>query len=840
MPANYLHWQEIDQGTTQPINPSDFSVIVGKPVTIEGYTGANTLVYNHTLTPTSYNTFLQTYVNVSEIEIMNENMNETLHIQATSNGTTQAVADVLPFQTTTIYVPGMNYTVSLNYYNFTTGQPIGNTQTITTFGQTGLQWWIAKGLLLSQIQNTINFTRRNVSNEINDLKVTINLDNSQVKNLTLGVDLNLSGTNVSIQNFLTRILVNETFLNSTILNVNNSLQARFEITNSIIHEFQSNITVLDTYTNDTVNLIKNITNSFTLNLSLVNATVGEIKTISTQNFTALNSTIKNNFLTVISNQNFFNSTIKAENNNVTLFWKYENSLINSTTGHINIVQSIINSTAHEVSTNLTFDYSTLNSLIGTNSLNINQSIVFSKNLILKNQLIYSTALALDDYVQSGGTGVITKSDGTTTSAYMNVLDPYQYDNAQSYANLTTTKNTTWFGNPVNPNYSNVLVSGSPAIYWSYDNGSRTYTGLINVTYYNTTIGLTYVKSQNLKISSSSGTIHLSSLYLEDGYIVKVRFVNETGITISYTSQVDWAGQIVFTWQYDSTSHIYDYKPTVPDGNSQFGAVNLANIQGSYLNTTSIAQEISVAFPASLAVNVASVTVKDITTDQTLNAGSQYFASSAGVAFQYNYIASRQYYITFNTNTNTTTVLNQNLQLTNPKSVTAQSSPLGMPSEYGTVTYTNTHNAREIYNFYISIPTSATILSVEIVIDGQVVNGSQVSWVGNTIAVSNVGVSSGSMVTIGIYYATQTTPASNYLFANIVPGLTVPVTVWDLVGMALVGIAFLLVKQREVYASLHGKRMPAKKEVLFRGYLGLVAVGMVVWFVVWSMHSQGLI
>lgn len=363
MPANYLHWKMIDQGDTQTINPSGFNVVVGKPVTILGYTGADTPVYNKTLTPSSYNTFLQTYVNVSEIEIMNENMNETLHIQATSNGTTQAVADVLPFQTATIYVPGTNYTVSLNYYNFTTGQPIGNTQTVTTFGQTGLQWWIASGIMLSQIQNNINFTRTNVANEINDLKISINLNESAIKNLTTDINVNLTGTNSSIQNQITKIFTNFTNQNTLINHENLSIQNSITLTDSMIKSFNLNLSSNFTITNSLIknsnisqydrfeilnSSLKNVTFNQTDYFNLVNDSIHHMNLTQTQYFNIIDTTLLNSNLNQSTRFNILNSSLKNTNLSQTQHF----NLLNDSIFHANLTQSqdysLLNTSLHNV------------------------------------------------------------------------------------------------------------------------------------------------------------------------------------------------------------------------------------------------------------------------------------------------------------------------------------------------------------------------------------------------------------------------------------------------------------------------------------------------------------
>ena len=228
LPAGYLHWT----ADGVPVDPAGFPAVIGKPVTVLGLDTADSIVVNTTFTPAAAQNFEQLYVNVSEFRLMNENMNETVQVQITNGGTTQNVTDVLPFETSTVYIPSGTYTFHFVYLNYTTGQTLQDLTQVYTVN--GLAWWIFKGLLLNQIQDSLNFTRSNISSEINTEQITLLLQDSNIKDLTLGVDINLSATNTSIQDVMSQILLNETFLNDSIGSTSLTLQDKIQLVQDAI------------------------------------------------------------------------------------------------------------------------------------------------------------------------------------------------------------------------------------------------------------------------------------------------------------------------------------------------------------------------------------------------------------------------------------------------------------------------------------------------------------------------------------------------------------------------------------------------------------------------------
>jgi hypothetical protein len=684
------------------------------------------------------------------------------------------------------------------------------------------------------------------------------LNDSEIKNLTLGVDLNLTSTNSSIQHVLQSILVSDKFINDTILNENNSLQARFDTTNSIINDFKNNITVLDTYTNDTVNTIDKIITNVNTNLSTANSVIGEIKTIDSTNFTALNSTVKNNYLKlissqnfinstilaannnitlfykyqndlintttdnievaqtftndtvnyirsleakinqnlsladstinevkfiasqnftalnstiginffkVLSNQNFFNTTLIAENNNVTLFWKYENSLVNKTSSSVQLTESIINSTAHEVNTNLTFDYLTLSDLIGVNNFNLNEDIIFSKNSVLTDNLIYKTDLAIQDYVDSHGTGIITTSDGTSVPAYTNILDPFEVNQITTESGITTNKTTIWYGNPINTSYTNVVVSDSPSLEFQF-NG--VYNGSLVVNYYNDTLGLKLVSSQTEAVYGTYAFVPLNKKYLVDGYMVGVvlNYSASKATNVTIQSEIQWSGEIPFVWNFDNSSDVYSSVVVVPGDAGYYGTINLGTLHGAFMNTTYQVQTVTVGFPSNVVASTSSIKVVDLTNGYTLGIGSNFQGSTNGVAFTQNNWNATKYQISFSPQ-----VLTVNNQVINIQMRTGSSTVINGATYYtASGTYVNELDKNVSANLYLALPSTPSSNQLIVVVNGKTVSSSDVAVSGTQVIVSGFTLTPNEQISVTVYYQ-QISPLSsfNFLFKTLVPG-----------------------------------------------------------------------
>ena len=830
LPNDLLHWT----ANGIPIDPSGFSVVVGKPVLLKAFSGAGVVVYSTTYTPTEEVTFLQTYVNITEFQFNNLNSTDEVDIQAISNNVTQNIALVGPYGTgassQTVYLPSGNYTFKYTELNYTSGQVESGTSTATAplTNYDGEYWVTLAGLTIYQLGNQVKYTNSSIQKSIQSLSVIIALNDSAIKNLTLGVDLNLTATNSSIQNVLQKILISNNFINDTIFNVNNSLQARFNTVNDIIHTFQSNITILDTYINDTINTINKIITNVNTNLTTANSIIGEIKIIDTTNFTALNSTIKSNFATMISNQNFEKDVLATANNNITLFYNYQKDLINSTSNNILVKEAILNSTANIINTNLTFDYKTLSSLIGTNNLNVSQNIIFSKNLINTNNLIYKTQLALNDYVMSGGTGVITLGSGTTVPAYQNILDPYETNTFITYSNLTTNQTTIWFGNPINSTYTNVIVTDNPTIA-IYFNSS--YTGQLNLTYYNTTYGLTKVKEFYYNLTSASYfPLSLNKQYLERNYIIEIQ-LNKTSFKNGglLQSEIQWGGQIADVWTLNNGTHTYSLTMNLPGDAGYYGTVDIKTLHGAFMNTTSQIETITQGFPNGVTPAPSDVKIKDSYTGTYMTLGSEYQVSSNGIYFQrLNYTADT-YYISFVVTSNITT----GQDITIPLGSQSQQSLNGQLYDYRQGTYTNSNNQKMIANLILNLPNSEIPTNVfVIVVDGSsqiVISNTSIGVIGSTIQVSGVSIPAGSTITVEVYYNVKTISSTNFLFKPI-PSL-LNINMWDIIGLFILIMGALVAQ----YAYRNRKQYSKKYRIV-----SIYAVILFIWFIFELAYIGGII
>ena len=363
LPSGLIHWK----ANGIPVNPSGLSVVVGKQVNLTAYGFGNIpleisqdghVFDNYTLyTPTLYISYLPVYVNITSIQLTNLNSTDEVQVVAKNlQGIQQDQVLLSPYgsgaSSATIYLPSGSYSFYYTELNYTTGSVINNAISTSTQNINGMYWVMISGFTIFQLGNQLTFTNTSIQNAIQTLSVIISLNDSAIKNLTLGVELNLSATNSSIQNVLTTILVNQTFMQDSINNVNTSLQSRFDTTNSIITMFQSNITVLDTYVNNTVNTINNLTVKVNTNLTTANSIIQEIKLIEQTNFTSLNSTIKNNFLKVLSNQNFFNTTIGNLNLSIQARLKFYYSQVDLAIYNVSVKQkytdTLVNTSAYRL------------------------------------------------------------------------------------------------------------------------------------------------------------------------------------------------------------------------------------------------------------------------------------------------------------------------------------------------------------------------------------------------------------------------------------------------------------------------------------------------------------
>jgi hypothetical protein len=308
-------------------NPVDaingFSVVVGKPVTLTaeasgmalsvstGGSLSSSIIY----TPTQEDSYLQAYVALSEIQFINLNYSEVQVSAVNSNGVTQSQALLSPYgtgsSTADVYLPSGNYSFKYSQLNFTTGQVI-NTAVAPMESYNGQDWIVINGITIFQLSDQLNFTKTAVQKSIQNLQVLISLNDSEIKNLTLGVDLNLSFTNSSIHNILTNVLINETFIKNQINSTTTTLALEDNIINSTVHYIATNVTLLQNY----------------------------VKTY-------LNATENNIYL----EENFLNDTINKMNTNITT----KISILNTTLNTLNLNQSTYFKIVHSIVSNINFN-----------------------------------------------------------------------------------------------------------------------------------------------------------------------------------------------------------------------------------------------------------------------------------------------------------------------------------------------------------------------------------------------------------------------------------------------------------------------------------------------------
>jgi hypothetical protein len=518
----------------------------------------------------------------------------------------------------------------------------------------------------------------------------------------------------------------------------------------------------------------------------------------------------------------------AENNNVTLFWRYEGDLINKTSSSIQVTESIINSTMNEVNTNLTFDYLTLANMIGTNNLNLNEDIIYSKNVVLTNNLIYKTDLAIQDYVASGGTGVITTGDGTSVPAYTNILDPFEVNQVTSESNLTTNKTTIWFGNPINSTFSGIVVSDSPGLQFAF-NGL--YNNSVLVTYYNTTVGLKSVVTETYPEYGTSVFIPFNKQYISDGYSIEIQF-NYTGTkatNVSVQSEIQWTGEIPFVWNYSNLTKLYSVNVEVPGDAGYFGTVNTATLHGAFMNTTYQVQTVTIGFPTGVTADTSSIVVKDLTNGVTLLPGVNYAAETSGISFTQNNWYAVQYSITFSVQIVSINNQNINVQMTSGSTTIIN----GVTYLTATGTYVNSQNQIVSGNLYLTLSTTPQQSQLIVVINGKTVPSADVTVSGTQVIVSGYSIGSLQQLQITVYYvAVSPLSGFNFLFKVLIPGTVI--NFWVLI---------LLISMAVLIFPLHALRYvrgKSKRNYKMTVILGVYALFVLAWIMLLLFYLADLL
>ena len=407
MPNNLLHWT----ANGQPINPNGFDVVVGKPVTIKAFSGSNVIVYNKTVIPTSANFFLQAYVNVTQMQFINLNSTVEVQVSATSNGTIQGEVQLSPYGTglssQDLYLPSGKYSWNYTELNYTTGQ-IVRTVSVSPDTYNGMNWITIQGFTIYQMGDQLKYANNSIQSAIQTLKIIISLNDTTIKNLVLGISLNLNATNSSIGDLLTKVLVNESLLKSIINNNNITISQKLSALDSTINVLKTNMTALFKFTDDLMN---------TTNISIQNK-LSVIDSLINSNQVSL--TTKINYVETILNQSSLTLTNKID---------FVDSLLNSTTlsisNKISFVNSLVNSTSSTIITGLT----NLNSTVKTQFLNV-LADVYNLNTSMKSQFV-NVATDISNINASLTRQLInvltniTNSNSSLTNQYVSLLTDFK-------------------------------------------------------------------------------------------------------------------------------------------------------------------------------------------------------------------------------------------------------------------------------------------------------------------------------------------------------------------------------------------------------------------------------
>jgi hypothetical protein len=274
--------------------------------------------------------------------------------------------------------------------------------------------------------------------------------------------------------------------------------------------------------------------------------------------------------------------------------------------------------------------------------------------------------------------------------------------------------------------------------------------------------------------------------------------------------------------------------TNPADTGYYGTANLKTISGVFLNTTSQTQLVDVGFPTTVVANVNSVVVKDITDQYTLKQGVNYNAYTDGVEFTLNDYTTKQFYIQFNSQTNTTNTLIRTLNL---NSVT-QTIQNGQILYYGETTYTNT-GSTGTFNFYINTQYATKLNNVTVIIDNTVIPASDITTTGTQIIVTGVNVGSGNTITIQVYYtAGAVSHPVSFLFVELVSAFGGIITPWFL-GLAIMIMLYLPVYN--VYSVKRKKNEKVDKDkTVFIGELSAITLVISIWIIIGMMYYAGVL
>lgn len=416
LPSDLLHWT----AGGSPVNPNGFSVIVGEPVNIRAFSGSNVQVYNKTVTPDSLNYFLQTYVNITEVQFSNLNSTDEVEVSATSNGAIQGAVLLSPYGTglssQDLYLPSGNYSWQYTEINYTTGQVI-RTVNVAPSTYNGVSWITIAGFTIYQLGNELKYSNNSIESVIQSLKIIISLSDSQIKNLTLGISLNLSAENTSIANLFTKVISNETFIASLINNNNISMTQKISTLDTTIKLLQSNVSALFNFTNS---LLNNVNLSMQNKLNVIDSLIQSNQVSLNTKLNYIGTILNSSMITVNTKINFMDSLLNSTYISIQNKISFADSLLNTTfinlRNSIEYIDTLVNNTNISILNELKSVNSTLyNQLITvmTQISNVNSSIHTQLITVLTqlkndNSTIYNQTVAMISKINNVNTTILTQ------------------------------------------------------------------------------------------------------------------------------------------------------------------------------------------------------------------------------------------------------------------------------------------------------------------------------------------------------------------------------------------------------------------------------------------------
>ena len=577
-------------------------------------------------------------------------------------------------------------------------------------------------------------------------------------------------------------------------------------------------------------VVHSITASSTLNgldwQIFTGLTFLDVKNTEIQQANNISSVLRTVNIDVLAGQNttlIVNTTVNALNGS------FKNLNLNETTFF-----TTLNSTMNNANVTITSDVAIVNSLVKTLNLKMLQSFAQIYGSVGQIYSVYSLLDALNNYIQSQGTGILQPKASEVAASFSTQVDPLEVIQGSSYANdtanLSANYTNLWISNPINETAFNSVLASTIHSQLTLNEIGPSSAYKLAVNYYTLKSGKLLLIHRDW-YNNSAQLVQLNPSYIADGYVVDLNFsgyTQATGQQMYFQEYTTWSGSMNFDWTLNNNTKTYSDSFAVPGEQGFWNNILMSSVQSishsQEFNMSSVMQNVIMGFPTSVTVNPASITLKDLTAGTTLTEGSNFYGSGTGIQFTTFNDTEHKYYATFQP------ILNVTVGNTIPLSLGAPTQTyLGQKEVYlATALYINTGGSQTA-NFILSITQSQDIENATVMVNGQIWPSNEVSIVGNQIVVDNVHMTPGESVSIKVYYSLAA-PLTVYsaLFFPLISGLTW-LTPWFFVGVSLLVVLGVVVRNRK-----------GKKETLYRGELGIIFLGFLVWFIVMMMHLQGAI